>query len=278
MNSDEGFGRDDDGGNTAKRCGTNEILRVEGLSVGYADVRVLENLDFAIAEGETVAILGPSGCGKTTLMQTLIGLLPPLAGRICLAGETFGGSHTDENLGRVHRHFGVMFQSDALLGSLSLADNVSLPIEEFTDLPAAIIEEMVRLKLDLVRLGPYARSRPAELSGGMKKRAGLARAMALDPRILFCDEPTAGLDPPTALEVDRLLLNLRKTLGITIVVVSHELSSIENVADRCLMLDKERQGIIAVGHIAALRGSADSRVRDFFRRRLEHRPGEEKGT
>jgi phospholipid/cholesterol/gamma-HCH transport system ATP-binding protein len=244
------------------------ILRAENLAVGYGDIRILENLNFVIREGEILAVLGASGCGKTTLLRTLIGLLPPLEGRFWLAGEEVRSGQEENALARLHRHFGVMFQSDALIGSLSLEDNLSLPLEELTNLPREIISEMVRVKLDLVGLGPFAKLRPSELSGGMKKRAGLARAMALDAGILFCDEPTAGLDPPTALEVDRLLLELRKTLGITVVVVSHEISSIGNVADHCLMLDKDIKGIIAEGTLEELRRNEDSQVRNFFRRRI----------
>lgn len=253
----------------APHCEAGEILRAEELTVGYGDKSILENLNFSIHEGETLAILGTSGCGKTTLMRTLIGLLPPLAGRLRLAGEEIGVGHQENVLPRIHRYFGVLFQADALLGSLSLEENVSLPLEELTDLPPDIIGEVVRLKLDLVGLAPFAGLRPDELSGGMKRRAGLARAMALDPRILFCDEPTSGLDPPTALEVDMLLLELRKALGITVVVVSHELSSIGNVADRCLMLDKESKGIVADGPLQDLRQSEDPRIRNFFRRRID---------
>jgi len=257
------------GNGAAEQCGEGVILKAEKLAVGYSDTPILENLDFVVREGETLAVLGASGCGKTTLLRTLVGLLPPLSGHLCLAGEEIAVGHNGDVMKRIYRHFGVMFQSDALIGSLSLEENVSLPLEEFTDLPPEIIREVVRLKLDLVGLGSHSSQRPAELSGGMSKRAGLARAMALDPRILFCDEPTSGLDPPTAMGVDKLLLKLRKTLGITVVVVTHELSSIGNVADRCLMLDKEARGIIADGSPEDLRRSDDPRIRNFFRREIE---------
>ena len=242
-----------------------EVVTVENLSVGYGDHLVLEGVSFAVNKGEILAILGRSGCGKTTLLRGLIGLVPLAAGAVRIAGESQDAGRT-----RIPRPFGVLFQEGALLSALTLAENVALPLEEFTDLPPTVIDEMVGLKLDLVELGGSAQRRPAELSGGMLKRAGLARAMALDPQILFCDEPTAGLDPPTAAEVDRLLLELRKVLGITIVVISHELTSIRNIADRCLMLDREAKGIVARGTLEELEAMQDQPgVASFFRNRVD---------
>ena len=251
---------------------SEEIVKVEDLTLGYGETIILEKVNFSVREREILAILGPSGCGKTTLLRALIGLLPPKSGSIRILDETIGGAGDEEAVARMRRYFGVLFQEGALLGSLTLADNVALPLEEFTDLPPELIAEIVQLKLDLVELGDSARQRPAELSGGMLKRAGLARAMALDPQILFCDEPTAGLDPPTAIEVDRLLLELRRLLGITIVIISHELASIENIADRCLMLDREARGIIAAGTPRELEESDDPRVHTFFERNLSEKP------
>jgi phospholipid/cholesterol/gamma-HCH transport system ATP-binding protein len=245
-----------------------EIIAVENLAVGYGQTVVLKNVSFSILRGESLTILGPSGCGKSTLLRAMTGLLPPWQGRIRIAGEQIGTGEQNEALTRIRRQVGVLFQSGALIGSLTVAENVSLPIEEFTDLPRDIIADMVQLKLDLVKLGKTGHLMPAELSGGMRKRAGLARAMALDPKILFCDEPSSGLDPATAAEIDGLLLELKAALGVTVVVVTHELGSIENLSDRCIMLNGESKGIIASGVPQTLkRESRDPRVRGFFQRR-----------
>ena len=258
-----------------QRAGNAEnggIITVEALTVGYGETVVLEDVSFSIGEGESFTILGPSGCGKSTLLKAMVGLLPTRKGKIRIAGEEIG-SEEEESLTRVRTQVGVLFQSGALIGSLSVGENVALPLVEFTDLPREIIDEMVRLKLELVKLGRYARFMPAELSGGMRKRAGLARAMALDPKILFCDEPAAGLDPATASEIDGLLLELKAALGVTVVVVTHELWSIENISERCIMLDGEAKGIIATGVPQTLRDeSKDPRVRAFFDRRILQGP------
>jgi phospholipid/cholesterol/gamma-HCH transport system ATP-binding protein len=244
------------------------IITVEGLTVGYGETVVLENVSFSIGEGEAFTILGPSGCGQSTLLKAMVGLLKPWKGRIRIAGEEIG-IEEEGSLARLRWQVGVLFQSGALIGSLTVGENVALPLVEFTALPQEIIEEMVQLKLDLVKLGRYSHLMPAELSGGMRKRAGLARAMALDPKILFCDEPAAGLDPATASEIDGLLLELKAALGVTVVVVTHELWSIENISERCIMLDGEAKGIIATGAPQTLRDeSKDPRVRAFFDRRI----------
>jgi phospholipid/cholesterol/gamma-HCH transport system ATP-binding protein len=248
--------------------GNEKAIVVEDLTVGYGDTPVLENVNLSISRGKSLTILGPSGCGKSTLLKALIGLLPPWEGRIYVAEEEIGTPADPWALNRVRRQTGVLFQSGALLGSLTVAENVSLPIEEFTDLPRNLIREMVQLKLDLVKLGRYGPLMPAELSGGMRKRAGLARAMALDPKILFCDEPCAGLDPATAAEIDGLLVELKAVLGVTVVVVTHELWSIDNLGGRCIMLDAEAKGIIASGTPDELKQSEDSRIKAFFQRRI----------
>ena len=247
----------------------NAIL-VENLEVAYGDKTVLEDVTFSVEEREILTILGASGCGKTTLLRAMIGLIEPVKGKINVAGEEITGIDSREALSRVRRQIGVLFQSGALLQSFTVAENVALPLDEFTDLPAALKEEIVQTKLNLVGLGDTARLMPSELSGGMQKRAGLARAMVLDPKILFCDEPAAGLDPITAREVDELLLELNEYLGVTLVVVTHELASIHNISRRCVMLDSERKGIIAQGTLESLKkDSQDERVRAFFKRAID---------
>lgn len=250
-----------------------DIIRTEGLTIGYRGEPVLAEIDLNIKKGEIFGILGPSGCGKSTLLKTLTGLLPPIKGRIFLAGEEISASDP-ERLAQARRHIGVLFQSGALIGSMSVADNVALPLKDSTNLPAEIIRRVVQLKLDLVKLGDKGRLEPAELSGGMKKRAGLARSMALDPQILFCDEPSSGLDPATALEIDQLLLELNETLGMTMVIVTHEITSIDNLSGRCILLGSEEKGIIASGTVDELaHHNTDERVQSFFKRRIKHDHG-----
>ena len=241
-------------------------VRVEGLAAAYDGRTVLERVTFDVRRGEVFVILGGSGCGKSTLLKHLIGLYRPAAGRIEIEGADLTTAAGDTRLA-ILRRFGVLYQSGALFSSMTLAENVALPLEEFTDLPRKAIDEIVRVKLSLVGLGSAAERFPSELSGGMKKRAGVARALALDPQLLFLDEPSAGLDPITSAELDQLVLSLRDSLGATIVIVTHELSSIYAVADRCIMLDKSRKTIVAEGKPAELRdGSPDPWVRAFFRR------------
>ena len=242
------------------------ILRVRGLRAAYGDRVILEDVSFDVRRGEVFVILGGSGCGKSTLLKHLIGLIPPAAGTIEIDGDELTTAAGEARL-RILRKFGVLYQSGALFSSMTLAENVALPLEEFTDLPPEAVELLVGLKLDLVGLAPACQRFPAELSGGMKKRAGIARALALDPSILFLDEPSAGLDPITSAEFDRLVLDLRASLGTTIVIVTHELQSIYAVADRCIMLDRVRRTIVAEGKPAELRDtSTDPWVRAFFRR------------
>jgi phospholipid/cholesterol/gamma-HCH transport system ATP-binding protein len=245
---------------------TDAVIAVENLTAAYGERTILENVSFRVRRGERFVIVGGSGCGKTTLLRHLIGLQRPSAGHVWIDGEDIGQAET-EQLRRIQRKFGVLFQSGALFGSLTLGENIALPLEEYTHLPPTLIRLIVRLKLSMVRLDGFEDFRIAELSGGMKKRAGLARAMALDPGILFFDEPSAGLDPITSAELDELILQINRSLGTTIVVVSHELPSIFTIAERCIMLDRSAKGIIAEGAPQDLRDrSTDPRVRAFFNR------------
>lgn len=200
----------------------DDLITVQDLVVGYGETRVLDGVSFAIRPGEILAIIGPSGCGKSTLLKALAGLVQPLEGRIRIAGEEISAASREEALHRARRHLGILFQSGALFESITVAENVALPLREFTDLPPELIDVLVQLQLDLVGLGRYGHLMPGELSGGMKKRAGLARTMALDPEIILCDEPAGGLDPVMAREVDELLVELNAFLGVTLVVVTHK--------------------------------------------------------
>jgi len=242
------------------------VIQVEHLVARYGERVILNDISCEVRRGEVFLIVGGSGCGKTTLLHHMIGLLKPASGRILIEGDDITRAD-EEELQRIQRKLGVTFQSGALFGSLTLGQNVALPLEEYTSLPADTIELLVRIKLAMVKLAGFESFVPAELSGGMKKRAALARALALDPGILFFDEPSAGLDPITSAELDALIVQVNKSLGTTIVVVSHELASIFTIADRCIMLDPGPKQIIAEGPPKELRDhSSDPRVRAFFNR------------
>jgi len=246
--------------------GRNAIIQVRDLVAGYGDQVILKDLSFDVYEGEIFVILGGSGCGKSTLLKHLIGLIPPISGQVVIDGKDL--TNGDEEIHQqVLRKIGILYQSGALLGSMSIAENVALPILEYTSLSPAHVATLVTMKLNLVDLGGYERYLPSEISGGMKKRAGLARAMALNPKILFFDEPSAGLDPVTSAELDNLIIHLNKSFGTTMVIVTHELQSIFTVAQRVVMLDKISKGIIAEGDPKFLRDhSRNHFVRRFFNR------------
>ncbi len=238
-----------------------QIIEVSGLSIGWDGTFLQQDATFSVERGAIFVILGGSGCGKSTLMRYLIGLEEPLAGRIALDGAAPDLAFT------VRPKFGVMFQSGALLGSLTVGENVALPLLRWTDLPAEAIAGIVVAKLRLVGLARAENQMPSELSGGMKKRAAIARAMALEPELLFLDEPSAGLDPVSAAELDELILELNQQLGLTFVVVTHDLESIFKIGQTCIMLDRDTKSIIARGDPRVLRDtSADPRVRAFFNR------------
>jgi phospholipid/cholesterol/gamma-HCH transport system ATP-binding protein len=248
----------------------HKIIQVRDLTVGYETDVILEDISFDVLEGEIFIVLGGSGCGKSTLLKHLIGLNSPLSGRILIDGEDI--SNCDETtFKKILRKIGVLYQSSALFGSMTIAENVSLPIKEYTDLPQRSVDTLVKMKLNMVNLNGYENHLPSEISGGMRKRAGLARAMALNPKILFFDEPSAGLDPVTSVELDNLIIHLNKSLGTTMVIVTHELQSIFNVAHRVIMLDKQTKGIIAEGSPMHLKDHSENPfVRNFFNRKSEN--------
>jgi len=243
------------------------LFRVDGITGGYDGPVVLRNVSMNVYRSEILVIVGKSGCGKSTLLRHLLGLQRPWEGRIEYA-RTDIWEHED-TLDVLRRRWGVLFQSGALLGNMTVLENVMLPIKEYTRLPRAEMELIAYRKLETVDLIDFAQANPLEVSGGMQKRAGLARAMALDPEVLLFDEPSAGLDPVTSRGLDSLIKSINRTFGTTVVIVTHELASIFAISDRVIMLDADEKGIIAVGTARQLRDeSEDPRVQAFFRSKV----------
>ncbi len=237
---------------------------MEDLTARFGDETILEKVCLEVRRGEILCIVGGSGCGKSTLLKQMIGLLRPAAGRVIVGGVDIAAA-ADEELNRIRRTIGVLFQSDALLASLTLGENVGLPLEGVAGLSRETVQLVIRMKLGMVNLSGYENHYPAELSGGMRKRGGLARAIVLDPEILFFDEPSAGLDPINTAELMALIRGINTGLGTTMVIVSHQVELVLNLADRVMMMDREARGIIATGAPEELRQSSlDPRVRNFL--------------
>ncbi len=243
------------------------LIDVRGLQAYYGRRRILHGVDYCVQRGEISVIMGGSGSGKSTLLRHIIGLQRPIAGSVNILGVNVGGASARELLA-VRRRLGVSFQGGALITSMSVGDNVALPLREHTELDETTIRIMSRLKLEFVNLGGFHDLMPSQLSGGMIKRAALARAIVMDPELLFFDEPSAGLDPVVSAELDELILKLRDALRMTIVVVTHELESAFRIADRITVLDQGE--VIATGNADEVRASPIERVQDLFNRRARH--------
>ena len=249
----------------------DRVISVERLSVRYGDEVILEDVTFEVRRGEIMVIAGATGSGKSTLLRHMIGLSMPSSGRVVIDGVDITRA-SEAEMRAVRRRIGMLFQSSGLLSSMTLAENIELPLSEFTDLPASIREAIVRTKLAMVGLSGYEAHLPSELSGGMRKRAGIARAMSLDPEMLFLDEPFAGLDPITSAGLELLIKRINKGMGTTMIIVSHELDSIFGLAQRMVMLDKGKKGIIAEGDPRVLKQKPPNpHVRHFLNREIEEK-------
>lgn len=239
------------------------VLEVKDLVAEYGETRILEGVSFSVYKGEILVVLGKSGCGKSTLLRNITRLVEPAAGSVKYWGREVTNLEEDELYG-ILRRIGISFQGGALFNSMPVFDNVALPLRERTNLPEETIKALVMIKLSLVGLADAAYYMPSDLSGGMRKRAGVARALALDPELLFFDEPSAGIDPVTAAGLDHLIIDLRRLLGVTIVVVTHELDSIKTIADRVLMLDNG--GMAFLGTLSEALACEKPAVKNFFTR------------
>ncbi len=241
-------------------------IEARDLTMAYGDFVIQQNLNFTVARGDIFIIMGGSGCGKSTLLKVMIGLKPPATGEVAFDGEAFWAASKPRQE-ELKRKFGTLFQAGALWSAMTLAENVALPLQQYTSLSGAEIRDIASYKLALVGLAGFEDFYPSEISGGMKKRAGLARAMAMDPDILFFDEPSAGLDPISARLLDDLILELRESLGTTVVIVTHELASIFAIGNNCVFLDPITKTQLATGNPRALRdGSPNFSVRNFLMR------------
>ena len=241
-------------------------ITISDLTMAYGDFVVMRDLNFTIQRGDIFIIMGGSGCGKSTLLKHLVGLMAPATGRVHFGDTSFWDADPDTR-NQLMRRFGILYQSGALWSSMTLAENVALPLQQYTDLNAGDIGELVSLKMSLVGLGGFEDFYPSEISGGMRKRAGLARAIALDPEILFFDEPSAGLDPVSAKRLDDLILELRASLGATVVVVTHELASIFAIANNSVFLDPETRTMLATGDPHTMLEESDEfKIQNFLRR------------
>lgn len=241
-------------------------IRVVDLTMAYGDFVVMQDLNFTVNRGDIFIIMGGSGCGKSTLLKIMVGLKAPARGKVLYGDESFWDARPSAQ-NRLMKNFGILYQSGALWSSMTLAENVALPLQHYTDLGAAEVRELVALKLELVGLGGFEEFYPSEISGGMRKRAGLARAIALDPEILFFDEPSAGLDPLSAKRLDDLIVELRDSLGATVVVVTHELASIFAIGTNSVFLDPETRTMAAEGDPKVLREDVRRpKVRSFLLR------------
>ena len=244
------------------------LISIKNLAAGYGTNHVLKDISFEVFHGEIFMVVGESGCGKSTLLKNMIGLHRPMHGEIRFRNKNICDFFENDQLHEIQRFFGVSYQQNALFTSMNTLENVCFPLKELTDLSLDAVKKTAEMKLDLVGLGNCGQLYPSQLSGGMQKRAAIARAMVMEPEILFLDEPSAGLDPSSAAELDHLILILSRKLGITFIIVSHDLESIFEIADRMLLLDKETGKIETSGKPASLKAKGSKKVKDFLNRSI----------